>query len=304
MTLKTKTLTGEKLLKRSGSYWRKPVLTSAIVVYAFALLFTIGDALTVNFVMDKLFKDMFLFSTLLTVSMSVILDVVPAFVPILYKKLAYYKQRDENYMVTFIKASLIFAIVAWIIVFVALCIVRSVNANLIMAKSLEAYKEMQADSAVDLTFGKMQTQVLMLFLDAVNLGSSAAVFAIAASAMKSNQEDAKSLFATISVWVKEQKARFHKEKTELEPVIKAKKEDFVAIEEQVALDACEVAKGKAFAEEQYTREALLTILSDPDVCAKFIKLAQQAKQETVQQNSSAVVHESAAVNAVQDAGAA
>ena len=301
MTRNNKMLTGEKLLKRTGSYWRKPVLTSAIVVYAFALLFTIGDALTVNFVMDKLFKDMFLFSTLLTVSMSVILDVVPAFVPILYKKLAYYKQRNEDYMVTFIKASFIFAIVAWIIVFVALCIVRSVNANLIMAKSLEAYKEMQADSAVDLTFGKMQTQVLMLFLDAVNLGSSAAVFAIAASAMKSNQEDAKSLFATISVWVKEQKARFHKEKTELEPVIKAKKEDFVAIEEEIIKYAKEVAKAQAYAEEQYTREVLLSILSDPDVCAKFIKLALQDKQNTVQQVAADVAYDS---SAVQDVGVA
>ena len=301
MIRNNKTLTGERLLKMTGSYWRKPVLTSAIVVYGLAVIFTIADSLTVFFTMDKLFRDMAAFTALCTVSMGIILDVVPAFVPILYKKLAYYKQSDEGYMVTFIKSSLIFAIVAWVIVFVALCVVRGLNAHLIMAKSLEAYKELQADSTIDLTFGKSQIQVLMIFLDAVNLGSSAAVFAVAASSIKSNQEDAQSLFATISVWVKEQKAKFHKEESELKPIVDISKGDFEAIEEEIIKYAKEVAKSQAYAEEQYTREVLLSILSDPDVCAKFIKLALQDKQNTVQQVAADVAYDS---SAVQDAGVA
>ena len=305
MTRNNKTLTGEKLLKRTGSYWRKPVLTSAIVVYSLALLFTAADALTVNYVMDKLFKDMALFTTLLTISMGLILDFLPGYIPIVYKKLAQYKQSDEGYMATFMRIALIFSIVTWVIVFVTLCVVRALNAHLIMSASIEAYKEMQADSTINLTFGTTQAQVLMLFLDAVNLGSSAAVFVVTASAMKSNQEDIQMKSITISTWVKEQKARLLKEESELRPLVDAKKGDFEAIEDEVERDAGEVAKAQAYAEEEYTRQMLLSILSDPDVVAKFIKLEQQAKKDIAHQDSSGseVVHDSADVNATQEAGA-
>lgn len=251
-----------KVLKKYGLWWKENPLKKGTTVFIISIVATIVDGLTVYFTLNPILKGNLVMNLLLTITASAVLDAFPS-----YWVIGFDKAKNQNQSI--IKILLAISIISWLLVFITLCLVRIKGWQFILESSLqEQYLNQQSN--VDMFIPELDKSlglIIMIFLNAVNFGTSAAVLLsaqISYTSEKTLKARKRFSISTLLNQIKFDRQSVISEINNLENV------DFQAIEETKHNSY----KFRAFEEAQKQKrisvEDLAKELGDPDVSEKLL----------------------------------
>lgn len=251
-----------KVLKKQGLWYKQNFMNKSSTVFIIACIATLVDGLTVYYTLNPILKGNMVMNLLLTITASAILDIFPSYWVDSIEKIRNHKDFT-------VKLFLIISIMAWMFVFICLCVVRIHGWQFVLQSTLqEQYSNQESNVSMFIpVLDKTLGIIIMLFLCAVNIATSAAVLLATAithtpeETMKSRQKfSIKTLLNQLSL-------KKDTEKQQLEDVIAS---DFEAYENAKH----DGFKAEAGAEAQRQRkiavEDLARELSDSDVSTKLL----------------------------------
>ena len=251
-----------KVLKKQGLWYKQNFMNKSSTVFIIACIATLVDGLTVYYTLNPILKGNMIMNLLLTITASAILDIFPSYWVDSIEKIRNHKDFT-------VKLFLIISVMAWMFVFICLCVVRIHGWQFVLQSTLQEQYSNQ-ESNVDMfipVLDKTLGIIIMLFLCFVNFATSAAVLLTTAithtpeGIMKSRQKfSIKTLLNQLSL-------KKDTEKQQLEDVIAS---DFEAYE-NAKHDGFKVeAEAEANRQRKIAVEDLARELSDSDVSTKLL----------------------------------
>lgn len=251
-----------KVLKKQGLWFKQNFMNRSSTVFIIACIATLVDGLTVYYTLNPILKGNMVMNLLLTITASAILDIFPSYWVDSIEKIRNHKDFT-------VKLFLIISVMAWMFVFICLCVVRIHGWQFVLQSTLQEQYSNQ-ESNVDMfipVLDKTLGIIIMLFLCFVNFATSAAVLLATAithtpeGIMKSRQKfSIKTLLNQLSL-------KKDTEKQQLEDVIAS---DFEAYE-NAKHDGFKVeAEAEANRQRKIAVEDLARELSDSDVSTKLL----------------------------------
>jgi hypothetical protein len=251
-----------KVLKKQGLWYKQNFMNKSSTVFIIACIATLVDGLTVYYTLNPILKGNMVMNLLLTITASAILDIFPSYWVDSIEKI-------KNHKDFTVKLFLITSVVAWVFVFICLCVVRIHGWQFVLQSTLQEQYSNQ-ESNVDMfipVLDKTLGIIIMLFLCAVNIATSAAVLLATAithtpeEIMKSRQKfSIKTLLNQLSL-------KKDTEKQQLEDVIAS---DFEAYENAKHDGFKAEAESEAQRQRKIAVEDLARELSDSDVSTKLL----------------------------------
>lgn len=251
-----------KVLKKQGLWFKQNFMNRSSTVFIIACIATLVDGLTVYYTLNPILKGNMIMNLLLTITASAILDIFPSYWVDSIEKI-------KNHQDFTVKLMMIISVVAWVFVFVCLCVVRIHGWQFVLQRTLQEQFSNQ-ESNVDMfipVLDKTLGIIIMLFLCFVNFATSAAV--LLATAITHVSEDTMKSRQKFSIKTLLNQVRFNKEmeKQQLEDVIAS---DFEAYE-NAKHDGFKVeAEAEANRQRKIAVEDLARELSDSDVSTKLL----------------------------------
>lgn len=251
-----------KVLKKQGLWYKRSFMNKSSTVFIIACIATLVDGLTVYYTLNPILKGNFVMNLLLTVTASAILDIFPSYWVDSIEKIR--KHKDFT-----VKLFLIISVMAWMFVFICLCVVRIHGWQFVLQSTLQEQYSNQ-ESNVDMfipVLDKTLGITIMLFLCLVNFATSAAV--LLATAITHVSEETMKSRQKFSIKTVLNQIRFKKEmeKQQLEDVIAS---DFEAYENAKHDGFKAEAEAEANRQRKIAVEDLARELSDPDVSTKLL----------------------------------
>lgn len=251
-----------KVLKKQGLWYKQNFMNKSSTVFIIACIATLVDGLTVYYTLNPILKGNMIMNLLLTITASAILDIFPSYWVDSIEKIRNHKDFT-------VKLFLIISVMAWMFVFICLCVVRIHGWQFVLQSTLQEQYSNQ-ESNVDMfipVLDKTLGIIIMLFLCFVNFATSAAVLLATAithtpeGIMKSRQKfSIKTLLNQLSL-------KKDTEKQQLEDVIAS---DFEAYE-NAKHDGFKVeAEAEANRQRKIAVEDLARELPDSDVSTKLL----------------------------------
>lgn len=251
-----------KVLKKQGLWYKQSLLNKSTTVLIIACIATLVDGLTIYYTLNPILKGNMVMNLLLTITASAILDIFPSYWVDSIEKI-------KNHQDFTVKLMMIISVVAWVFVFVCLCVVRIHGWQFVLQRTLQEQFSNQ-ESNVDMfipVLDKTLGITIMIFLCFVNFATSAAV--LLATAITHVSEDTMKSRQKFSIKTLLNQVRFNKkmEKQQLEDVIAS---DFEAYE-NAKHDGFKVeAEAEANRQRKIAVEDLARELSDSDVSTKLL----------------------------------
>uniref|UniRef100_UPI003FEF83A6 hypothetical protein n=1 Tax=Eubacterium sp. TaxID=142586 RepID=UPI003FEF83A6 len=266
--MKEKTISKElfddeiKVLKKQGLWFKQNFMNRSSTVFIIACIATLVDGLTIYYTLNPILKGNMIMNLLLTITASAILDIFPSYWVDSIEKIRNHKDFT-------VKLFLIISVMAWMFVFICLCVVRIHGWQFVLQSTLQEQYSNQ-ESNVDMfipVLDKTLGIIIMLFLCFVNFATSAAVLLATAithtpeEIMKSRQKfSIKTLLNQLSL-------KKDTEKQQLEDVIAS---DFEAYENAKHDGFKAEAEAEANRQRKIAVEDLARELSDSDVSTKLL----------------------------------
>lgn len=251
-----------KVLKKQGLWYKQNFMNKSSTVFIIACIATLVDGLTIYYTLNPILKGNMIMNLLLTITASAILDIFPSYWIDSIEKI-------KNHQDFTVKLMMIISVVAWVFVFICLCVVRIHGWQFVLQSTLQEQYSNQ-ESNVDMfipVLDKTLGITIMLFLCFVNFATSAAVLLATAvthtpeETMKSRQKfSIKTLLNQLSL-------KKDTEKQQLEDVIAS---DFEAYENAKHDGFKAEAKAEAQRQRKIAVEDLARELSDSDVSTKLL----------------------------------
>lgn len=251
-----------KVLKKQGLFYKQNFMNKSSTVFIIACIATLVDGLTIYYTLNPILKGNMVMNLLLTITASAILDIFPSYWVDSIEKI-------KNHQDFTVKLMMIISVVAWVFVFVCLCVVRIHGWQFVLQRTLQEQFSNQ-ESNVDMfipVLDKTLGIIIMLFLCFVNFATSAAV--LLATAITHVSEDTMKSRQKFSIKTLLNQVRFNKEmeKQQLEDVIASNFEAY----ENAKHDGFKVeAEAEANRQRKIAVEDLARELSDSDVSTKLL----------------------------------
>lgn len=251
-----------KVLKKQGLWFKQNFMNRSSTVFIIACIATLVDGLTVYYTLNPILKGNMVMNLLLTITASAILDIFPSYWVDSIDKIR--KHKDFT-----VKLFLIISVMAWMFVFICLCVVRIHGWQFVLQSTLQEQYSNQ-ESNVDMfipVLDKTLGIIIMLFLCFVNFATSAAV--LLATAITHVSEETMKSRQKFSIKTLLNQVRFNKkmEKQQLEDVIAS---DFEAYENAKHDGFKAEAEAEAQRQRKIAVEDLARELSDSDVSTKLL----------------------------------
>lgn len=250
-----------KILKKQGLWFKQNFMNKSSTVFIIACIATLVDGLTVYYTLNPILKGNMVMNLLLTITASAILDIFPSYWVDSIEKIR--KHKDFT-----VKLFLIISVMAWMFVFVCLCVVRIHGWQFVLQSTLQEqyYQESTVNMFIPV-LDKTLGIIIMLFLCAVNIATSAAV--LLATAITNVSEETMKSRQKFSIKTLLNQVRFNKEmeKQQLEDVIAS---DFEAYENAKHDGFKAEAEAEAQRQRKIAVEDLARELSDSDVSTKLL----------------------------------
>ena len=250
-----------KVLKKQCLWFKQNFMNRSSTVFIIACIATLVDGLTVYYTLNPILKGNFVMNLLLTVTASAILDIFPSYWVDSIEKIR--KHKDFT-----VKLFLIISVMAWMFVFICLCVVRIHGWQFVLQSTLQEQYSNQ-ESNVDMfipVLDKTLGITIMLFLCLVNFATSAVLLATAITHVSEEIMKSRQKFSIKTVL---NQIRFKKEmeKQQLEDVIAS---DFEAYENAKHDGFKAEAEAEANRQRKIAVEDLARELSDSDVSTKLL----------------------------------
>lgn len=252
-----------KVLKKQGLWYKRSFMNKSSTVFIIACIATLVDGLTVYYTLNPILKGNMIMNLLLTITASAILDIFPSYWVDSIEKI-------KNHQDFTVKLMMIISVVAWVFVFICLCVVRVYGWQFVLQSTLQEQYSIK-ESNVDMLFipvlDKTLGIIIMLFLCFVNFATSAAV--LLATAITHVSEETMKSRQKFSIKTVLNQIRFKKEmeKQQLEDVIAS---DFEAYENAKHDGFKAEAEAEANRQRKIAVEDLARELSDSDVSTKLL----------------------------------
>lgn len=249
----------KKVLKKAGMWWKPNVLLSAKTVFVIGLIATIIDGVTIYMSLDPILKGMLIFTLLLSCVGAAVLDLFPIYWPIAIERI-----KDKNNSDMVIKIFFACTVITWGLVMLALCVFRFSAWNFILIEALQenSIALQESEDLYQPELSKTIGIIIMMFFNALNLATSAAVLLASVLLTKSQKEVLTNKKLTL--------------KTELEYLVTEKQQEIDQLNNVVNTDYTQldtdrlnalkrVADSEAVVNKIIAREVLEEELSDSDV---------------------------------------
>lgn len=256
-----------KLLTKYDLNYIRNVLTLPKTAFIVSLIACIVDGMTVYRSIDRIMKGNFMLTLLMTITAAAVLDMFPGYFPIAVQRMKYYNDSEDEFQEKIIKIALFGGIMSFIMVFTALCIVRSANIEFILSSQFEREALYQASNKRALfqpSFSGVGAQSIVIFMDVLNLGTSLGVFLASLLTTPTEKENThrKKYSMGLDVAVVQNKKQY--EVDQLLGVIDTCEASINNTKSQIgALKTEAVSQGNI--EKVKAREALESVLGDSDV---------------------------------------
>lgn len=249
----------KKVLKKAGMWWKPNVLLSAKTVFVIGLIATIIDGLTIYMSLDPILKGMLIFTLLLSCVGAAVLDLFPIYWPIAIEKM---KDKSNSDMV--IKIFFACAAITWGLVMISLCVFRFSAWNFILIEALQENSVAVKESG-DLyqpELSKVIGIIIMMFFNALNLATSAAVLLASVLSTKSQKEEMVHKKVTLKIELDDIAADIQQEIDQLNDMVNS---DYTQIDNDRLNALKKVSDAAAIVNKTIAREVLQEELSDSDV---------------------------------------
>lgn len=251
-----------KVLKKQGLWYKRSFMNKSSTVFIIACIATLVDGLTVYYTLNPILKGNMIMNLLLTITASAILDIFPSYWVDSIEEI-------KNHQDFTVKLMMIISVVAWVFVFICLCVVRVYGWQFVLQSTLQEQYSNQASNVNMFTpvLDKTLGIIIMLFLCFVNFATSAAV--LLATAITHVSEETMKSRQKFSIKTVLNQIHFKKEmeKEQLEDVIAS---DFEAYENAKHERFKAEAKAEADRQRRIAVEDLARELSDSDVSTKLL----------------------------------
>lgn len=262
------------VLKKVGVWYKEDALIKPKTVFIIGIIATITDGLTIYLTLDPLLKTMFIMTLLLTFTASAILDVFPAYWPYGFEKIKFYKQENNLFFSKLIKVFLIISMIMWGLVVVAICIVRYASMEYILLDTIRESIIAQEDTELyQPQFSTLMGQILMTFMNFVNLATSACVLLasmVSYTPLEVKQRNKKITLKTLLTEIKADKLQ---ELEQLNAVINDRTN--ISREDEKHNALFNLADSEAVRKRIEAREDIERFHGDSDVDFKITKSSQQ-----------------------------
>lgn len=249
----------KKVLKKAGMWWKPNVLLSGGTVFVIGLIATIIDGITIYMSLDPILKGMLIFTLLLSCIGAAVLDLFPIYWPIAIERI-----KDKSNSDVVIKIFFACTVITWGLVMISLCVFRFSAWNFILMEALQENSIALQESG-DLyqpELSKAVGIIIMMFFNALNLATSAAVLLASVLSTKSQKEDKANKKLTLKMQLDNLAAEKQQEVDQLNNVANT---DYTQLDAD-RLDALKrVADSEAIVNKTIAREVLEEELSDSDV---------------------------------------
>lgn len=249
----------KRVLKNAGMWWKPNILLSGKTVFFIGFIATVVDGITIYMTLDPILKGMFIFTLLLSCICAAVLDLFPVYWPIAIGRL-----REKVDSSNGVKVFFVISVVAWCIVMLSLCLFRFASWDFILLEALQensiALAENEGLYQPELT--KVIGMLIMLFLSAVNIATSAGVLLASFLATKSPKEEKESKKLTIKTRIDSLINEKQQEIDQLNDVITF---DYTRLDAERLRNMKDIADNEAAKNKVIAREVLEEELSDSDV---------------------------------------
>lgn len=249
----------KKVLKKAGMWWKPNILLSAKTVFVIGLIATVIDGVTIYMSLDPILKGMLIFTLLLSCVGAAVLDLFPIYWPIAIERM-----REKNNSDIVVKIFFACTVITWGLVMLALCVFRFSAWEFILMEALQENSIALQESG-DLyqpELSKTIGIIIMMFFNALNLATSAAVLLSSILSTKSQKEDMANKKLTLKTELEYLAAEKQQEIDQLNNVVNA---DYSQLDAD-RLDALKrLADSEAVENKIIAREVLEEELSDSDV---------------------------------------
>ena len=256
----------KKSLKKLDIYWTKPILTRSAVVLAISVGAAIVDGLSINYTLSPIIKGLGIMCPLLTLAFAVVLDILPNYFTLGFLRIRNLENQEDKKQAKFVKSGLFVAGIIWLVSFASLCAVRAALSPVILK---EVIREFAVDKKSDFVVTPWIQQLLMLFLDVVNLGTSGFVLIANIVSFKSLSEYMQAKEITTEVEFEKGEKELERKANELEPIAAMTDEEIENRTKQTIEDAAAEAATQAVGEKVFSREVLERKEADGDVDIKI-----------------------------------
>lgn len=254
----------KEIFKKTGFWYKEDALIKPKTVFIISAIACITDGLTVYLTLDPLLKTMVLMTLLCTFTASAILDVFPAFWPYAFDRMKGNGKENKTFFQKLIKILFIISLITWFFVFAALCIVRCSAWEFILLDTIRESLIAQQDTDLyQPQFTAFLGQMLMLFMNAVNIATSASVLLASMLSYVPNHVKMKAKRNTINLLLTEAKIDREQEINQLNAVIE--NDEYRSVEDAKHNSAYNEAAAEALTKSVEAREDLESYLNDPDV---------------------------------------
>lgn len=256
----------KNLLKKYGLNYKPNMLLSTAVVLIISMVACGVDGTTVYLTFDSILKGNTIFNMLMTVMAAAILDVFPMYFPLAIMKIRKHQEEKDRFYEHTIKLSLIGGVATWILLFISLCLVRSFNADFIVAQQLkrQALYNVTNDGTFHAVLSSTGKHMIMLFMDVLNVGTSVGVFLASMLSTPSEKENLERKRVSYTIDWSEIVATKQNEACQLESVINNTEQNKAHGKEEISTRR-EEAKSKAITAKVEAREVLESTVGDSDV---------------------------------------
>lgn len=249
----------KKVLKKAGMWWKPNVLLSAKTVFFIGLIATIIDGITIYMSLDPILKGMLIFTLLLSCVGAAVLDLFPIYWPIAIEKV-----NGKNNTDVVIKIFFACTVITWGLVMLALCVFRFSAWDFILMEALQenSIALQESGNLYQAELSKAVGIIIMMFFNALNLATSAAVLLASVLSTKSQKEDMANKKLTLKMELEYLATEKQHEIDQLNNVVNT---DYTQIDTD-RLDALKrISDSEAVVNKIISREVLEEELSDSDV---------------------------------------
>lgn len=249
----------KSVLKKAEMWWKPNVLLSGKTVFFIGLIATLIDGVTIYISLDLILKGMFIFTLLLSCVGAAVLDLFPIYWPLAIDRI-----KDKNNSDMVIKIFFVCTVITWFVVMLALCVFRFYAWDFILIEALQENSIALKESG-DLYQPELSKTIgimIMLFFNALNLATSAAVLLVSVLSTKSHNEDMTNKKLRLKMELENLATEKQQEIDQLNNVINA---DYTQFDADRLEASKQVADSEAVKNKVIAREVLEEELSDPDV---------------------------------------
>ncbi len=249
----------KEVLKKAGMWWKPNVLLSAKTVFVIGLIATIIDGVTIYMSLDPILKGMIIFTLLLSCVGAAVLDLFPIYWPIAIERM-----REKNNSDIVVKIFFACTVITWGLVLISLCVFRFSAWNFILMEALQenSIALQESGELYQPELSKAVGIIIMMFFNALNLATSAAVLLASVLSTKSQKEDKANKKLTLKMQLDNLAAEKQQEVDQLNNVAHI---DYSQLDND-RLDALKrVVDSEAIVNKTIAREVLEEELSDSDV---------------------------------------